>query len=227
MILTGWNQVLYILPVSIAQWVWTPDTELPRVAPTMWEFCWQQYAAVVLFDAEYYLWHFVHHRVRFLYRHVHSVHHQFHSPHSWVSQYLHPWELITIGFFTVTAPMLFGAHPLTHWNFQFFMILISVEGHIGYEIPLMPHNWAPFWGGGPKHDMHHQKPLTNFQPFLNQFDRLFGTECPGMRAGGYKPPELLEWERRQKAHYQERNRRRALSRARMQCNPGNSARVGE
>lgn len=60
----------------------------------------------------------------------------------------------------------------------------------------MPHHWFPFWGGILKHDMHHQRPLTNFQPFFNYFDRLFGTECPGVRAGGYKTPELLNWEKK-------------------------------
>jgi len=75
--LTLWNNVLYILPVSVAQYVWMPDTELPAVAPALWEFIWQQFAALVVFDAEYYAWHYLHHRIRWLYRHVHSVHHQY------------------------------------------------------------------------------------------------------------------------------------------------------
>ena len=75
--LTVWNQLLYILPVSVAQWVWTPPTHLPTVAPGLWELVWQVYAALAVFDAEYYLWHWSHHRVRWLYRHVHSVHHHY------------------------------------------------------------------------------------------------------------------------------------------------------
>jgi cholesterol 25-hydroxylase len=82
--LTFWNHVLYILPVSVAQVVWTPPTELPRLAPGLWEFIWQQAAALVIFDFEYYVWHVIHHRVRWLYRNVHSVHHQYSSPSSWV-----------------------------------------------------------------------------------------------------------------------------------------------
>jgi len=76
-VLTMWNHVLYILPVSVAQCVWIPNTQLPTVAPRLWEFIWQQLAALVLFDAEYYAWHYLHHRIRWLYRHVHSVHHQY------------------------------------------------------------------------------------------------------------------------------------------------------
>jgi len=60
---TSWNQLMFILPVSVAQWVWTPVTFLPVVAPGLFEFCWQQYAALAIFDAEYYLWHSTHHKV--------------------------------------------------------------------------------------------------------------------------------------------------------------------
>ena len=55
-----------------------------------------------------------------------------------------------------------------------------------------------WWGGAVKHDMHHQKPLTNFAPFFNWWDRIFGWYCPGQLAGGYKPKELLDWEKKNK-----------------------------
>ncbi len=46
--------------------------------------------------------------------------------------------------------------------------------------------------------MHHQKPLTNFAPFYNWWDKLFGWYCPGQLAGGYKPKDLLDWEKKNK-----------------------------
>ena len=196
MLLTLWNHLLYILPVSVAQWVWTPDTDLPTLAPTLWSFCWQQYAALAIFDAEYFVWHYAHHKIRPLYRHVHSVHHHYSSPNCWVTQYLHPYELITVGIFTTTSPWWFGAHPLTQWSFMQFSILVSVDAHIGYDLPLLPHKWAPGWGGSIKHDMHHQKPLSNYQPFFNWWDRLFGTECPGQFAAGVRQKALVDWEKR-------------------------------
>jgi len=76
-----------------------------------------------------------------------------------------------------------------------FVIQVSVDAHIGYDLPFLPHHWAPFWGGSIKHDMHHQRPLTNFQPFFNWWDRLFGTECPGQLAGGQKTKVLSDWEK--------------------------------
>lgn len=194
MLETTWNHIMYILPVSVAQYVWTPNTLLPTVAPGLWEFCWQQYAALAIFDLEYFIWHYVHHKVRFLYRHVHSIHHHYSSPSSWVTQYLHPYELISVGIFTTTSPWFFNPHPLTQWSFMLFSIIVSVDAHIGYDLPFLPHHWAPFWGGSIKHDMHHQRPLTNFQPFFSWWDRLFGTECPGQLAGGCKSTRLSKWE---------------------------------
>ena len=210
-ILTLWNHVLYILPISLAQWVWQPNLPLPKLAPSLFEFCWHQFGALVVFDFMYYVWHWYHHRNRWLYRHIHSVHHQYYVCNSWVTQYLHPWELISVGFFTTIIPLMFKFHPITNYSFLLLNIIVSTEDHIGFDFPLMPHRWAPFWGGAVKHDMHHQKPLTNFQPHFETWDRLFGTYCPGVQAGGHKPKELLQWEEKQR----ERNAARRAERQRL------------
>jgi len=196
--LTLWNHMLYILPISVAQWVWTPNEFLPAKAPSLWPFIWQQMAALAIFDFEYWVWHSTHHKFRFLYRHVHGVHHEYSAPNCWVTQYLHPWELISVGIFTTTSPWFFDYHPMTAWSFMQFSIIVSVDAHIGYDLPFMPHNWLPGWGGCIKHDMHHQKPLTNFQPFFNWWDKLAGVECPGQLAGGVKPQGLLDFEKRER-----------------------------
>jgi cholesterol 25-hydroxylase len=52
---------------------------LPDLAPTLFEFCWKPVAALVLFDLEYYVMHWSFHKSRFLYRHVHSLHHEYSS----------------------------------------------------------------------------------------------------------------------------------------------------
>ena len=70
-------------------------------------------------------------KVRFLYKWIHSVHHEFHSPFSWVTQYLHPWELIIIGGGATFIPWMFDSHVLTIWSFMLINIVISVEAHIG------------------------------------------------------------------------------------------------
>ena len=171
---------------------------LPPLAPTLWEVFWQITVALAIFDTEYFIWHSTHHKVRILYKYVHSVHHQYSATSSWVTQYLHPWELISVGIFTATSPRFFDAHPLTYLLFQQWSIIVSVEAHIGYDLPIGANHWFWWWGGAVKHDMHHQKPLTNFAPFFNWWDRLLGWYCPGQLAGGYKPKALLDWEKKNK-----------------------------
>lgn len=198
--LTFWNHVLFVLPAAVGQWIWAPPTPLPHLAPTLLEFVWHQIASLVIFDFQYYVWHWSHHKVRFLYKHIHAVHHRYNSPFVWVTQYLHPWELVTVGFLTTTNSWFLQCHPLTTWSYMLLSIMVSVEAHIGYEFPFCIHNWEPFGvvGGAPKHDMHHLKPMTNFQPFFNHWDKLFNTFCPFMKAGGVKTKELVEYERRVK-----------------------------
>lgn len=199
LVLTFWNHVLFVFPAAAAQWVWTPDTVLPELAPTVLEFVWQQIAGLLIFDFQYYVWHWSHHKVRFLYKHVHGVHHRYNSPFVWVTQYLHPWELVTVGFLTTTNTWFFNCHPMTTWSYMIVSIIVSVEAHIGFDFPFtLNHFTVGFVGGAPKHDMHHLKPMTNFQPFFNHWDRIFGTFCPPMKAGGVKPNDLKEYERKQR-----------------------------
>ncbi|XP_055874281.1 cholesterol 25-hydroxylase-like protein 1, member 2 [Biomphalaria glabrata] len=198
--LTFWNHVLFVMPGAVAQWIWTPVTPLPDEAPSMFEFCWHQLAALVVFDLQYYVWHMSHHKIRFLYKHIHAVHHRYSSPFVWVTQYLHPWELVTVGFLTTTNTWFFNSHPLTVWSYMLVSIIVSVEAHIGFDFPFLLHNLDPTGniGGSPKHDMHHQKPLTNYQPFFNHWDKMFGSYCPPMSGGGIKSQALLDYEKRAK-----------------------------
>jgi cholesterol 25-hydroxylase len=197
-ILTLWNNFVYILPTAIAQYIWTPDSPLPAKAPSMFEFLWQMTAMTVIFDFQYFIWHYMHHRYRWLYKSFHALHHEYSSPFSWVTQYLHPWELFTVGFFTTVDPWLFQCHCMTTWAWMLWNVIISIEAHLGFDFPLSLGYWLPNWGGAAKHDMHHMKPLTNFQPYLTHWDKIFGTHCPGTVAGGVKPKALLEYERKRR-----------------------------
>ena len=75
---------------------------------------------------------------------------------------------------------------------------------VGFDFPWAPHHWFPFgvYGGAPKHDMHHYKPLTNFQPYFNTWDKLMGTWCPPMAAGGFKSKQLLDFEEKKRMERQ-------------------------
>ena len=74
----------------------------------------------------------------------------------------------------------------------------------------MLHHWLPFFGGSLHHDMHHQRPNTNFEPFFTVLDILCGTLCPGQEAFGQKPKALLDWEKRDKEERSAKREKRDL-----------------
>uniref|UniRef100_A0A914WPM9 Fatty acid hydroxylase domain-containing protein n=1 Tax=Plectus sambesii TaxID=2011161 RepID=A0A914WPM9_9BILA len=169
-----WNQLLWIYPMALVQLLWVPPTPLPPVAPTMWEFCSQLLIFFLMFDFGYFVFHVVHHRVKFLYRWCHSVHHMYSSPFTAAAQHLHPFELFVVSLMVTCIPWLFPTHCLTYWAWFFIAQAVSYEVHTGYDFPFALHHFIPIYSGAPAHDMHHMRPLTCFEPWLNYLDRIFG-----------------------------------------------------
>lgn len=174
---TTYNHLLYIFPAAVAQWLWRPPMPLPREAPTVSAFLLGIMGCTVVFDFQYYLWHLLHHRVGWLYRNFHALHHQYSQPFSLVTQYLSAWELFNVGFWATADPLLLQCHCLTAWAFMIFIIWVSTEDHCGYDFPWAMHRLIPFglWGGTLRHDAHHRQPGTNFAPFFAHWDWLGGT----------------------------------------------------
>ncbi|KAL2099826.1 hypothetical protein ACEWY4_004220 [Coilia grayii] len=190
--LTTYNHLVFIFPAAVAQWLWRPPIPLPQKAPTLTEFLTGVLACTVIFDFQYYFWHMLHHRVGWLYRTFHAVHHQYNEPFSLVTQYLSGWELFSVGFWTTANPVILQCHCLTTWAFMVFNVWVSTEDHCGYDFPWAMHNIVPFglWGGVPKHDAHHQRPGTNFAPFFSHWDWLGGT--------AYDPSPILSFKDKNK-----------------------------
>uniref|UniRef100_UPI00398E8C97 cholesterol 25-hydroxylase-like protein 1, member 1 n=1 Tax=Pristiophorus japonicus TaxID=55135 RepID=UPI00398E8C97 len=173
------NHLVYVLPAVGINWLWRPPAPLPATAPTSAQFLSGVVSCLLVFDFQYYVWHRLHHGNRWLYKAVHSIHHDYMLPFSWASQYLGGWELLTLGFWSNTTPLLLKCHPLTTWAFMLLSVWMSVEDHIGYNLPCSLHNIVPWGlcGGALAHDLHHQQPNTNFAPFFTHLDRVFGTAC--------------------------------------------------
>merc|ERR1711933_98281 len=78
----------------------------PTAAPSLLEF---------LFHFCFGVWHMLHHKSQPLYRHVHSLHHTYYMPFSFVTNYAHISELAAVSLLSVTLPAAMGTHPLTQW----------------------------------------------------------------------------------------------------------------
>lgn len=157
----------------------------PATAPSLTEFALHTLSCLVVFDAVYYTWHRAHHLCRPLYRHIHAVHHEYHAPFIWVTMYEHPAELFHVSALSLIVPIALGAHPLTQWAWLMVSVALSVDAHAGYDLPfhkllliLLPFSerWIPGGlGGSVHHDLHHQFPPCNFEPFLTWLDIFGGT----------------------------------------------------
>ena len=125
----------------------------------------------------YFTWHKNHHESRLLYKHVHALHHQYYAPFIFVTQYAAPPEIFAVSIFSMLVPVSMGAHPLSQWVWLIMSVQFSLEAHCGYDFPYSVDKLLPFigLGGAVHHDLHHQWPRTNFQPFLTYADWLCGT----------------------------------------------------
>ena len=173
------NHVFLVLPASVAQWAWRPPVDLPDRAPSLLELIAGVIGNLLLFDFQYFIWHLLHHRIRWLYVTFHAIHHKYSSPFALATQCLGGWELVTLGFWTTLNPVILRCHLLTTWAFMVLHVYVSIEDHCGYDFPWSSSRLIPFgiYGGPSKHDVHHQKPSTNFAPHFSHWDKIFGTHA--------------------------------------------------
>lgn len=167
----GWTR-LY-LNVSDYGWVW---------------FAASFAVMVVLHDAYFYAMHRLSHQWRWLFRHVHRVHHQTRNPTPFADIMFHPVDaLIHAGFVPL---FLFGLplHPLALGLFLTLVTVVNAIGHIGYEV--FPDAWRQHWfwrhvSRAEAHNDHHAHVQCHYGLYFTFWDRLLKTERPAeTRHGG-------------------------------------------
>ncbi|XP_015280104.1 PREDICTED: cholesterol 25-hydroxylase [Gekko japonicus] len=171
-----YDHLVGVFPVTVAHWYWRP-LSLPERAPELPRLLRDLVACLLLFDLLYFLWHLLHHRVPWLYRTFHKVHHKHVSTFALSTQYSSRWELLWLGLFAALVPLLLRCHPMTEMAFFLANIWLAVEDHSGYDLPWSTHRLVPFglYGGAVHHDLHHLKFKFNYAPYFTHWDRLFGT----------------------------------------------------
>ncbi|KAJ8407195.1 hypothetical protein AAFF_G00288710 [Aldrovandia affinis] len=188
----AYNHLVFVLPAVLVSSLVAPAPALPARAPTVPQLLTGWLGILLVFDTQYYVWHLVHHKNRHLYRWVHALHHDYVAPFSWAAEHLSGVELMTVGFWSNLNPILLRCHPMTSWLTAVISIWMSVEDHIGYDMPWSLNRLVPLglFGGAPAHDMHHQKPNRNFAPFFCHWDRIFGTAASTVSETKY-PGEMF------------------------------------
>lgn len=145
-----YNHVVYIFPLTVLHWYWRP-VSYPTQAPGLFRLLWNILACLLLFDFQYFVWHLLHHKVPWLYKTFHKVHHKYTSTFALTTEYSGAWETLCLGFFAAVNPLLLGCHPMTEMLFFVLNIWLSVEDHSGYNFPWSTHRLVPFGlYGGPR-----------------------------------------------------------------------------
>lgn len=146
--------------------------------PPIWIIVLQVYAFIYIDDFLYYWMHRALH-TKWLYRHVHALHHRVVTPWAITGNYLHPVEFVLTGTLALAGPVLFSSHIVTIWIWFAFRQWEASEGHCGFDLPLAPTRLVPFSVGAAHHDFHHAKFRGNYAGFLPIWDRAFGTLSEG------------------------------------------------
>ncbi|KAK2428413.1 sterol 4-alpha-methyl-oxidase 2-2 [Trifolium repens] len=144
------------------------------------------------FILEDFIFYWGHRRIlhtKWLYKHVHSVHHEYATPFGLTSEYAHLAKILFLGFATIFGPAITGPHLITLWLWMVLRVLEIVEAHSGYHFPWSPSNFFPLYGGADFHDYHHRLLYTksgNYSSTFTYMDRIFGTDV------GYRKLKALK-----------------------------------
>lgn len=104
---------------------------------------------------------------KFLYKHVHSIHHKSYNTGPWTGLAMHPFEQLLF-FSSILVPI--AQHPM-HLYLGFFHKLIApLGGHDGFSEP---------GGDGYFHFLHHKHFEINYGSPTVPLDKLFGTYSDG------------------------------------------------
>ncbi|KAM9360166.1 cholesterol 25-hydroxylase [Symphorus nematophorus] len=148
---------------------------LPELAPSCWQLFVEVVACFLLFDMLFFIWHVSMHRVPWLYRHIHQLHHQHHTPFALAAQDTSSAELLSLLLLALSSAWLVGCHPLSEAFFHLINSWLAVEDHCGYDLPWALHRLLPCYGGAPFHQVHHSLHSGNYAPYFTHWDHLFGT----------------------------------------------------
>ncbi|KAF8378436.1 hypothetical protein HHK36_029775 [Tetracentron sinense] len=137
-------------------------------------------AMLVIDTWQYFMHRYMHHN-KFLYRHIHSLHHRLVVPYAFGALYNHPVEGLlgdTIG--GALSFLLSGMSPRTSIFLFSFATIKTVDDHCGLWLPGNLFHLF-FRNNTAYHDVHHQLYGSKYnfsQPFFVMWDRILGTYMP-------------------------------------------------
>ncbi len=143
-----------------------------------WGYFFLSVIALVLLHDTYFYWthRFMHHPK--IFRHVHLTHHVSTNPSPWAAFAFHPIEAVIEAGILPLAVLLFPLHHYAVIIFLFYMTLLNVLGHLGFELfpkGFLDHKILRYHNTTTHHNMHHRYFHCNYGLYFNWWDRWMGT----------------------------------------------------
>nr|XP_010918621.1 very-long-chain aldehyde decarbonylase GL1-10 [Elaeis guineensis] len=116
---------------------------------------------------------------RWGYEKIHHVHHEFMAPIGFAAPYAHWAEVLILGIPSFVGPAIAPGHMITFWLWIILRQVEAIETHSGYDFPLSPTKYIPFYGGAEYHDYHHYvggQSQSNFASVFTYCDYIYGTD---------------------------------------------------
>ena len=116
---------------------------------------------------------------RWMFRHVHGVHHRSRSPSPWAAYAMHPVEAIANGGLPLAALAVVPVQEHVLALFVLHQVIRNAYGHAAIEC--LPQRFVRhrFWGQlttTTHHHLHHEMTRGNYGLWFTWCDRVFGTE---------------------------------------------------
>lgn len=134
---------------------------------------------LILHDAYFYFTHLASHRITFLFRRFHRIHHQSANPTPFADIMFHPVDAVVHAGFVPLFLFLLPVHPIAFALFLFLVTLVNCIGHSGFEpFPAFVRytsvlKWINY---ATLHNIHHSHIHYNFGLYFRFYDHLLGTE---------------------------------------------------
>ncbi|MEL6676488.1 MAG: sterol desaturase family protein [Bacteroidota bacterium] len=113
-----------------------------------------------------------------IFQRVHIWHHKFHHPTPFTAFAFHPIEaVLQIGFIPLVALVL-PIHSSLFLFFVSFLLLMSIYGHLGFELRANKKGIARWFNTAIHHHQHHEFFHYNYGIYLNFWDKIMGTNHP-------------------------------------------------
>ena len=127
----------------------------------------------VLVDDLYFYWLHRALHIKFLYKHIHSIHHRARAPKILDYLYASIFELILGSFGLLISVLVFNLDFRTTYILTILRHIHEAHIHSGYDLTFL--SKIPFMTSTVNHDKHHLNVICNYSNSFIIWDKIFGT----------------------------------------------------